>query len=68
MCPALQMGFLWGHSECLDPFHQLAVSTMAVALCPGRQTQQHSTLLRGTPGNPDRCFFPASPSCLREHL
>lgn len=44
------------------------LSVVAVALCPREQTQQHFTLLRGTSGNPDNFFFPASPSCFRERL
>lgn len=59
---ALQLRFLWHCSGCLDPFQQLAVSIVAVALalCPWRQRQQHSTLLPGTHGNPDHWFFPLS--------
>lgn len=79
MCPALWMGFLGDHSGCLDPLQQLARFTVALALCFGRQTQQQSTLLWEAntaavypapcpPGNSDHCSFPASPSCLREHL
>lgn len=68
MCRALRLRFPRGRSGCLDPFQQLAVSVVAVAWRPRRQTQQHSTLLHGTCGNPDHCVFPASPSCLRERL